>query len=419
MLNRSSAPAFNNEFSFELPQPEIISINDDLDLVWLKNIQQEVFKLEFIFKAGKWHEQKIGLSHFTATMLDKGTKDKSSKKIAELLDYYGAQIEISPGYDFTSISIYGLKKYFGTILPLFMEMISSPVFPQEEFDIQKEIFIQNLKINNEKSSIVASKLIRKNIFGSNHPYGSSIEEHHVTDLSTSDLHDYFNEQFYPHEIYLLSSHASSELELITNFVSALKKRKSINDEKTFVVFPELLHQKIVKENGVQSSIRLGKRIVNRNHPDYFSLLLLNHILGGYFGSRLMKNIREEKGLTYGIYSSIHPFKNDCLFSIGADVGKEKLELALTEIKKELNNLSQKPIEDGELNIVKYHFLGSLQLELANPFSSIEKIKTIRLNHLDTAYYKNLFRSIQQLTDKDIAGTASHFSPQNLLEVSVG
>src|ERR1044071_7756033 len=98
MLNRTSAPSFSKTFSFELPKPEIIHLNEGLDLVFLNDLQQDVFKLEFIFAAGKWWETKIGLSHFTAALLEKGSKKKSSSDIASLLDYYGAQIEISPGY---------------------------------------------------------------------------------------------------------------------------------------------------------------------------------------------------------------------------------------------------------------------------------------------------------------------------------
>src|SRR5581483_11042186 len=101
MLNRSSAPPFSKSFSFELPQPEIFRLNEGLDFLFLNGLQQEVFKLEFVFKAGKWWETKNGLSNFTATLLEKGTSKKTSSEIANLFDYYGAQIEISPGYDFT------------------------------------------------------------------------------------------------------------------------------------------------------------------------------------------------------------------------------------------------------------------------------------------------------------------------------
>src|SRR5437879_6317950 len=155
MLNRTSPPPFSKTSSFELPQPEIIQLNEALNFFFLNGLQQEVFKLEFIFKAGKWWEPKIGLSHFTALLLEKGTTSKSSIEIANLLDYYGAQIEVSPGYDFTSVSLYGLRRYFNETFPVLWEILTQPSFDQTEFDLQKDIFIQNLKVNNEKNSFVA------------------------------------------------------------------------------------------------------------------------------------------------------------------------------------------------------------------------------------------------------------------------
>src|SRR5882672_1923603 len=187
MLNRSIAPHFSKIFSIDLPSPEVVRLPGEVDLVLFSGLQQEAFKLEVIFKAGKWHEPKPGLAHFTAVMLDKGTSTKSSKEIAEILDYYGAQLEISSGYDFVSISLYGLKKFIKEIFPIFFDILSDPVFSEDEFELQKKIFLQNLEVNEKKNSFLASRLIRKNIFGSAHPYGNSVEKENVDAISKSDL----------------------------------------------------------------------------------------------------------------------------------------------------------------------------------------------------------------------------------------
>jgi predicted Zn-dependent peptidase len=417
MLNRTSAPAFSKNFSFNLPQPEIIHVNDGLDFIFLNGLQQNVFKLEFVFKAGKWWETKNGVSHFTTTLLEKGTNNKSSSEIANLLDYYGAQIEVAPGYDFSSVSLYGLRKYFDQILAVFWELITSPSFDQPEFDLQKDIFIQSLKVNNEKNSFVASKVIRKNIFGEDHPYGRAIEEGDVNQLTKGDISKFFTNYFQPCSVFLIGNFKDSQIKSLVEKISF----NVPNQEATpFSINSGASNETIIKTESVQSSIRLGKRIVNRNHPDYFALLLINHILGGYFGSRLMKNIREEKGLTYGIYSSLHPFKNDCLFSIGADVGKDKKELALSEIKQELHKLSEQAVSMEELTTAKNHFLGSLQLEMANPFSSLDKNKNIYLNQLGNDYYKNLFSAINSINTKSILTTANEYlTTHDLFEVCVG
>jgi predicted Zn-dependent peptidase len=165
---------------------------------------------------------------------------------------------------------------------------------------------------------------------------------------------------------------------------------------------------------------MGMRTINREHEDYFSLLLLNHLLGGYFGSRLMKNIREEKGLTYGIYSSLNPFRNDCLFSIGADVDKTNMELTLYEIKKEIEALNLYPVSQDELDIARNHLLGSIQLEMANPFSTFDKIKNIRLNQLRSEYYNSLFSAVKSANPGELQATAQkYFITNNLVQVAVG
>ena len=417
MLDRTSAPSFSKTFTFELPEAKVVRLNGGTDLVFLSGVPQDVFKLEFVFDAGKWRETKRGVSHFTALVLDKGTANRSANAIAEYFDYHGSQIEVSPGYDFVSVSLYGLTKHFDKVFTVFWDITSQPVFPQEEFQLQRQIFIENLKVNNEKNSFVASKLLRRNIFGNGHPYGSSVEDSDALHLVREDLLGYFTEYFRPSEVYLTGNLDQRQIQILKDRFTANNATRSKGE---FSAVPTAVREDILKEESVQSSIRLGKRFVDRTHSDYFELLLLNHILGGYFGSRLMKNIREEKGLTYGIYSSINAFKNDCLFSIGADVGKEKKELALTEIKHELSRLIEEPIGENELIAAKNHFLGSLQLEVANPFACTDKIKNIRLNDLSDSYYKNLFSKIQASSPKTLQSLAAvHFVPDNLQVVCVG
>jgi zinc protease len=418
MLNRSIAPAFSKKFSFDLPSAEIVHLSAGLDLVFLPGVQQEVIRLEVIFRAGKWFEPDTGVSHFTAIMIEKGTITRSSKQIAEIFDYYGAQVEISPGADFTSVSLYALKKHLHEIFPVFWEILVSPEFNEEELNLQKEIFIQNLKINNQKNSFVASRLLRKNIFGDNHPYGRTIEEEDVHRITKEELKTFFAKNFSPIEIYLAGNLNPHEIDWLIQQLNAVTSRKI--GEKNFLAMPGLFEQTLPRKESIQSSIRLGKQIINRLHRDYFSLLLLNHILGGYFGSRLMKSIREEKGLTYGIYSAIHPFKNDCMISIGADVNHNKLELAKEEIKNELKILKEIPVSEDELTISKNHFLGSLQLEMANPFAVLDKIKSIRLNDLGENYYNDLIATIESSNPEGILSTAKkYFDPDSFQEVSVG
>jgi len=419
MLDRKSAPEFAEIKNFNLPTPEVIRLSNGIPLIHFDNVSQEVVKVELVFKAGKWFEPKSGISQFTAQMLEKGTIKRNSFQIAEEFDQLGSSLEISPGFDFTSISLYTLSKNLKKALPILCELATSPSFPPAEIGLMKDIIKQNLKINNKKNSHVASKKIRQNIFGLQHPYGNSLEESDIDNLTREDLVDFFKERFALHEIYITGKiDIETKNRLLDNFsdfhIPIVDGQKIILDNKL-----EKSSEYIEIPDSVQSSLRLGKKILNRSDPDYASLVLINHVLGGYFGSRLMKNIREEKGLTYGIHSSISTLKNDAFFVIGTDVNKENRTLALAEIKMEIKKLRNDLIEYEELETAKNHLLGSLQLETANPFSIVEKIKVIRLNQLSSDFYSSLFTSIRYSTSESLKRVAEYFNEDYLYEVSVG
>ncbi|NJN43094.1 MAG: insulinase family protein [Flammeovirgaceae bacterium] len=172
-------------------------------------------------------------------------------------------------------------------------------------------------------------------------------------------------------------------------------------------------------NSTQATIRLGRKSILRNNEDYYNLIFLNHMLGGYFGSRLMKNIREEKGLTYGIYSSLNAFKNDSIFLIGADVNKDKIDLVLSEIKKELNDICFNPLSKKELKLAKSHFIGTTQIDMASPFSVMEKIKRIQLYDLDPSFYQRLFDKVESFDETDQLHLANKYlTDSEFIEVVV-
>lgn len=422
MLDRKSAPQFVEIIPGNLPTPEIVTLDNGVPLVHFDKVNQEVLRIELVFKAGKWYESKVGTSYFTSHLLDKGTTKRSSFEIAELFDQFGSSFEISAGSDFVSVSLYTLTNNIDKVLPLFCEITRYPSFPVSEFTLLKDIFRQNLKVNNEKSSYLASKIIRHNIFGSTHPYGSSITESDLDCLTHQDLVGFFQVRFNLHEVYITGKMDSGLLKILSKNLSEFPvshEADTIPMASMASESPESKTQHIQKPESLQSSIRLGKKVINRSNTDYPALVLLNHILGGYFGSRLMKNIREEKGLTYGINSSIHALKHDAFLLIGTDVNKENRTVAFSEIKSEIMGL-QESIELAELETAKHHLLGSLQVETANPFSVLEKIKTIRLHNLDGDFYSALFKGIQTSSSDTLTRIAqTYLNEDSFFELSVG
>ncbi len=419
MLDRKAPPRFQKSNSFSLVKPEKITLTNGLVITAVSGGEQEVVKVEFIFKAGKWQEHQAGVSYFTAHLLQKGTATKNSFRISSEFDQYGVHLEVSPGYDFTSITLYGLTKNMNRFFELIHEIITQPSFPELELQQAKDIYIQGLKINLEKTSYLASRQLRQSLFGNDHPYGRDADVEDIQKIQREQLASFHQEHFKEFEIICSGKVTDPLIRGLTKIFGELAVSKGNNrivEVKEANANPSFVE----KENAVQSSIRLGKRIISRAHPDYPELLLLNHILGGYFGSRLMKNIREEKGLTYGIYSSLTALIHDSYFSIGADVNKENRELTIQEIKNELKNLRVQLIGKTDLETAKNHFIGSLQAEITTPFAHADKIKTILLYSLPTDFYQSLLNKIDWINENDLLETAQkYFDEESFSVVAAG
>lgn len=401
MLDRAIPPTFAKEFSFSLPQPEIITLPNKCSIVWVRGLQQQVCKIEVIMRAGKWYEPTPGLAHFTISMLEKGANGFTASEIAETLDTYGAQLELAAGPDFASASIYSLNNKLHHVLPVFSALLQTPTFADDELSLMKDIFIENLKVNNEKTSYLASKHFKRNVFGGQHPYGSTLEIEAVNAIiNIYSLQSFFAQQCQPFEVYVTGSLQPTQMKGIENLFNQFGQTNA-QAVKPILQEASERHVQFKKDGSLQASLRIGGQTLTRNEPDYFWFLLLNHLFGGYFGSRLMKNIREEKGLTYGIYSSVSVHRHNALFTIGTDVNIDKVTLTIGEIRKEIQRLHQDNIPVREIEVARNHFLGALQLELSNPFAVTEKIKNIRLNNLPANYYQELINATLSANGSDL------------------
>lgn len=419
MFDRTIAPPFVKSASFELIKPEVETLANGIQVYFVPGGSQEVMKIEFVFEAGRWFEDKVASAHFTAQLLSKGTLQKTSFEIARIFDQYGAHLEISPGLDFVSVSLYTLNKDFAPVLELLMEILSEPVFPEKEFEQSKSVFIQNLKVNKEKTSYVASQTFRKNLYGKGHPYGADVEEKDVEDLNTGDFRKHFDTFLHSPRVFVAGRIDPSNKALMLRSFRKYRNGKSIAEPVHSVKAGSVRDYQEKKES-VQRSVRFGQRSVLRSDADYVPVLFVSHVLGGYFGSRLMKNIREEKGLTYGISASLHAMKHDSYLVIGADVNKENTELIFDEIRKELKNLRTDVISGGELETARNHFIGSLQAEITTPFAHADKIKMITLFHLQQDHYQQMIRKIDSVTPAEISEVSErYFNEGNFIQVAAG
>lgn len=419
LVDRKIAPAFVKSTSFNLIQPKSQKLVNGIDIFFIHGGSQDVLKIELLFKAGRWFDTRWGVSYFTAHQIPKGTASKNSFEIAQLFDQYGAHLEINAGLDTVAISIYTLTKNLSPVITLLQEILQEPVFPEKELDQAKSIYIQNLKVNLEKTSFLSSIHFRGSLFGKDHPYGKELEESDIKDLQQNNLSDYFNLYFQHPSVFVSGRFDISDEKTIINIFSSWRVKKT--PEKTFDPDGQQpVHEHIEKEGSVQSSIRVGNRSLMRAHPDYPKAVFVSHLLGGYFGSRLMKNIREEKGLTYGIHASIHPLKYASYLVIGADVNKENVSLTFEEIRKELRRLREEKISPDELETARNHFIGSLQSEITTPFAHADKLKTIYLFGLPADYYQQMIFTIDRMDHSQIMEIGEkYFHEDKCFEIAVG
>ncbi len=421
MLNRKIPPVKFQNAKIDVPNVASSLLENGVPIHIINQGNHPLFKLEIIFRyGGSWNDLKIGASTLVSKCLQSGTKNYTAEAISSIIAQRGAHLEVSPSFDYTIVSLYGLNKYIDNLLPILKDIILNPIFPDKEISLQKEISISQLRTQNKKTNIVASKQFRNLLFDTNNPYGRIATEESTNNLYRDDLVKQFNSFFNSFEILL----SGDITEKVRNSIDIHFGKVDFQNIESILIKetgPTLSSSKHIPfENAVQTSIKIGKRIVKKSHRDYPSLVITNHILGGYFGSRLMKNLREEKGLTYGIHSSVVPLKNDAFFVISSDIKGANKELAISEIQKEIYTLSSELVNDEELDTVRNHLIGSFQSDISSLLSLSEKFKSVYLYDLDSLYYQKYLDEIQTITPLKIREMAQNYlHPSTMTMVTVG
>ncbi|KAA3436018.1 M16 family metallopeptidase [Rufibacter hautae] len=421
LINRTVAPAIAELTSDLYIAPEVQTTPSGARIHIFENNIQPVVRVEFVFKAGKWFQSKPGVASLTAKMLKEGTHYHTAKEIADMADYYGASLEVNHGFDRSTVTLYCLSKFLPFLLPLTFEIILQPSFPENEFALMKQRIIQTLSVDKQKNSYLATEAFTVAIYGQDHPYVSSISEEEITALTVQDLVDFHRAAyaFSNAEIFITGDINKAGLEAISSNLKGIADAENINPtSKTNSPQTGLLLNKTA--NQMQASIRVGKSTIRPTHSDYPALYLANHILGGYFGSRLMKNIREDKGFTYGIYSSLSHKEHDSLFFIGTDIKGDKIKETLEEVAKEINLLKQEEVSEDEFLTAKKHLNGKFLNDHATLFDKMDKYRSNVLLGLTPDFYSQLLQSIQILTPKDITEVAKkHLQDDTLLKIVTG
>ena len=421
-LDRTIAPDINPIDRFHLPKVETVSFSNGNTLHKFALGTQPVVRIEWIFNTGSRVENKIGTSFFTSKMLAEGTAALSAPQIQEFLAQYGAFLELNPGNERINITLFCLEKHLPVLIPFIKNLLTESTFPEAQLAKMKQQQIQGIQVNLEKTAYLAGVAFREMLFNNNHPYGKHLDIKSIETLEQSDLTSFFKNELLNRncDIILTGGFSKEGVDLIQKEFGTASLQKA-NEKPPMPALAKAGREIIIeKEGSVQSSIRYGRMLFNHSHSDYFDAYILNEILGGYFGSRLMQNIREDKGYTYGIHASIVTLQEGGYFVIGTDVKREFTKNTIEEIEKELQILIDTPVSDLELETVKSYMLGSFVGDIQTPFSIADKYKTIFFNGLGYDYYDRFFARIQSITAKDIQAVAKkYFAPAEMSYVVAG
>lgn len=423
MPNRNIAPRITPLSTPSLLPYQCLILANGTEIFYLNDPLQEVFKIDVVFEAGIYYQPQPLVASTTVNMLNEGTLHHSAEAIADQFDYYGAYVDFSCGLNKTEVSLLSLNKYATETLTMLAEIITESNIPDKELEIYLTNKRQEYLVNLEKTSYLAKQKFSALIFGEDHPYANRIEESDYQRITVSLIRDFYHRYYQAGQfrIFICGHVNEGLLNTVTRLFGNLPipSPGNISKEQPFhAAQPGRYH--VSKENCVQSSIRIGKSSVRLTDDDYAGYMLLNTILGGYFGSRLMSNIREEKGYTYGIGSFNVSLPQRSYWSITTEVNNEYTEATIEEIFKEIHKLRTETVPAEELNLVKNYLYGDLLRELDGVFAQSDSLKH-KLNYgLDNSFYIGIIEKIRQCTPEAILELADkYWIPEEMYIVTAG
>ncbi len=422
MSERTSAPLISTSAGIKIREPEKIILSNQIPLYIFSMAEQDVMKIEILFRAGAAEDKNFLIADAVSALLDEGTVSHSAAQIADEFEFYGAHIENNCTADWASMSLFSMNKFLDNVLPLFIEIITEPVFPEKEIETYKTQNKQRLQVKNNKVDYLARKNFNQKLFGQNSAYGFYQSVNDYDRIERNSLIS-FHQSKYPQNVFAIivsGKVESGSIKLLSKyFGSGLSFSKAENNLlQNFISIPG--KHPVPKTGAVQSGLRIGKILFNKTHPDYAALSIVNTLLGGYFGSRLMSNIREEKGYTYGIGSLLVSLQQTGYFTIATEVGIEVKDSTLKEIYFEIDGLRNELVEQKELDLVKNYLTGSFQRSIDGPFALSERFKSVVTYGLDFNYFYQYLNLINTITPIDILGISGQYlDPGSITEIVVG
>ncbi len=422
-LNREIAPPINALTDVEIQVPDPVFSDKKIPIFVFSGGIQPVIRIEIAFCAGKLHETFPLQFSFTNELLAEGTKNYTSSEISKKFDFYGVNYFNHLHFDYASLGMTSIEKNFSDVLPLLDEICNKPIFPEEEFKNFELKSRQKFTENIQKNKYLAARKFNELLFGANHPYGKIHTIDDYKKIGREKIVDFYKQNYHEENCCVLISGAVTD-QTIAELQKGLSFRKAIDCSKKP---PAAIESKnapyftsVETANQMQNTIRMGKLVMPMDDPDYPGILVLNTILGGYFGSRLMKAIRETSGLTYGIRSQIKPLKQANYFFIETEVAAEHTLEAIQQIKEVILKLRKELVNSDELLIVKNYILGNLLRSTAHPLILSQLLRDAIVNNQPKDFYQKFVQEVLHINAEKIFNLANtYLDPETFITVTAG
>ncbi|HSW68001.1 MAG TPA: pitrilysin family protein [Bacteroidales bacterium] len=423
-IDRTKPPSANLVEYFANPLSRRIYLSNGIPVYIISGGTQPVMRIELIYKAGSYYQSFKLVANAANSLIAAGTSGRTADEISEYFEFYGSNLDTRTEKDNAYLTLFTTNKFYKETLPVLAEVITDAIFPEEEVEIYKTTKRQTFSENLEKVKYLARVHFAEQIFGSTHPYGMRLQHKDIEQLDSQILRKFYHNYYQPANTAIFVSGlipADFEEEIEKHLGNINPTVVSAQVTPDYQIRPSESKQILINKNGVlQSAIRYGKPVINRTHDDYQELFILNTILGGYFGSRLMRNIREDKGYTYGINSMLFSMQQSGVLVIASQVGIGVREATLKEIRKEIKLLCNEPVGDDELNTVKNYLLGSLMRSMDGPFDIAERLRAAWEYGQSAEYYHQYAHTIKSITPPRLLELANvYLDPESFFETVAG